>query len=73
MRAAYVPVRRSRVARAPSAIQLIQDAVRFNGVRRAAAGAQGFQVLLQGAQLTDALADMLDVFVEQGVDLAAVL
>ena len=73
VRATDLPVRRSRTAMARSAVQLIQDAARFNGVRHAAAGAQGFQVFFKRAQLADSLAHMPDVFVEQGVDLAAVL
>ena len=42
---------------ARDAIQLIQNPARFDGVRRAAAGAQGFQVLLKRAQLADAFTD----------------
>jgi hypothetical protein len=56
-----------------STVQLIQDAARFDGVRHAAAGAQGFQVTLQRAQLANSLTDMPNVLIEQGIDLATVL
>ena len=73
VRATNVPVGRSRTAVARSAVQLIQDAALFDGVRHAAAGAQGFQVFLQRAQFADSLADMPEMLVEQGVDLSTVL
>ena len=73
VRAADVRVGRSRTAMASSTVQDIQDAARPDGVRPAAAGAQGFQVSLQRAQFADSLAHMPNVFVEQGIDLATAL
>ena len=73
VRSTYVPVGCCLGALGSDAVQLIQDAALVDRMRRTAACPQRLQILLERAQLADALGDMPDVLVQELVDFTAVL
>ena len=73
VRSTYVPVVCCLGALGSDTVQLIQDAALVDRMRRTAACPQCLQILLERAQLADALGDMPDVLVQELVDFTAVL